>query len=130
MGGRGSGNHNHWWRPAPKTTTDECLFLDANRWSRAGILRAGVWLSGALTWTNTHTGQDIASAGFELNTLDSADPWVRLSYTRTPVGERMDYGVGLCTTRPNYGGRRWWFACALCVNSRPCGRRVGKLYLP
>ena len=32
--------------------------------------------------------------------------------------------VRLVSTRPNYGGRRWWFVCPL------VGRRVAKLYLP
>jgi hypothetical protein len=38
--------------------------------------------------------------------------------------------VGLTTTRPRFGGLRWWFVCPLVVNGRPCQRRVGKLYLP
>lgn len=32
--------------------------------------------------------------------------------------------VPLQTTRPYYGGSRWWFTCPL------CNRRAGKLYLP
>jgi hypothetical protein len=36
----------------------------------------------------------------------------------------------IATTRPRFGGLRWWFVCPLTVNGRPCGRRVGKLYLP
>ena len=32
--------------------------------------------------------------------------------------------VRLVSTRPNYGGRRWWFLCPL------VRRRVAKLYLP
>src|SRR5262249_13469992 len=42
----------------------------------------------------------------------------------------FDYRVGLTTTRPRFGGLRWWFICPLVVNGYPCGRRVGKLYLP
>jgi hypothetical protein len=42
----------------------------------------------------------------------------------------LDYRVRLVTTRPRFGGLRWWFVCLLIVNGRPCSRRVGKLYLP
>ena len=38
----------------------------------------------------------------------------------------MDYIVPLVTTRPHYGGLRWWFRCP----NTKCGRRVGKLYMP
>jgi hypothetical protein len=37
--------------------------------------------------------------------------------------------VGLTTTRPPFGGLRWWFCCPLEADGRPCGRRVHKLYL-
>ena len=45
-------------------------------------------------------------------------------------GERVDYHVRLTTTRPRFGGLRWWFLCPLLVQGWPCNRRVGKLYLP
>ena len=38
--------------------------------------------------------------------------------------------VSLQSTPTQFGGRRWWFTCPLVVNGVPCGRRVGKLYLP
>jgi hypothetical protein len=55
---------------------------------------------------------------------------VRLHYTFTRSGEKVDYRVRLLTTCLRHGTLRWWFACPLSVNGRPCGRRVGKLYLP
>jgi hypothetical protein len=45
-------------------------------------------------------------------------------------GENVRVPVLLQRTRPTFGGRRWWFTCPLVVNGVPCGRRVGKLYLP
>src|SRR3954471_19126471 len=36
----------------------------------------------------------------------------------------MDYRIELTTTRPPYGGVRWWFICPR------SGRRVMKLHLP
>jgi len=38
--------------------------------------------------------------------------------------EKQDYIIRLRATRPNYGGRRWWFECPA------CGRRCFKMYLP
>ena len=53
---------------------------------------------------------------------------LRLHYTSTThsIGEKVDrdYRVQLETTRPNYGGLRWWFVCPL------SGRRARVLYLP
>ena len=43
---------------------------------------------------------------------------------------RLDYRVELTTSRPNFGGLRWWFICPLMINRRACKRRVGKLHLP
>jgi hypothetical protein len=43
----------------------------------------------------------------------------------------MDYCIGLTTTRPQYGGFRWWFTCPLARwHGFACGRRVGQLHLP
>jgi len=58
---------------------------------------------------------------------------VRLSYANPEAkGEQKElkYDVRLTTTRPRFGGLRWWFLCPLLSDGRPCGRRVGKLYLP
>src|SRR5262249_61760480 len=54
-------------------------------------------------------------------------PLLRLSYSFTRSGsapEPLDYDIDLATTRPRFGGLRWWFLCP------GCDGRVGKLYLP
>ena len=40
------------------------------------------------------------------------------------------HGALLTTTRPHFGGRRWWFQCPLVVNGVPCRRRCRILYKP
>jgi hypothetical protein len=66
----------------------------------------------------------------------SATAWVPAEHGRTThyavkrTGEALDYRLRLTATRPRYGGLRWWFVCPLVANGLPCGRRVGKLYLP
>jgi hypothetical protein len=57
----------------------------------------------------------------------AAPPWLRLSTTFKATGFAVDYRVCLTTTRPRFGGLRWWFVCPLTKAGRPCTRRVGKL---
>jgi hypothetical protein len=127
MGGPGSGN---WHRYPKKTAVENCRSLDANRWMREGILKASVWHSGKWCWFRDASRTEWTSAiGYEVCTVDPADPWLRLFYTFTETQLHMDYGVQLTTTRLRSGGLRWWFICPLTVNGIACGRSVGKLYL-
>lgn len=122
MGGYGSG------RPCdthPSHTVSDCWTLDAARWSREGILAADTHRLGGWHWTDTGTGKPLASLSYEADTTGPA-PFVRLFYTLTRSGEQIDYRVRLQTTRPNYGGSRWWFTCP----AAGCGRRCRVLYLP
>jgi hypothetical protein len=111
---------------------EECEALDTNRWTREGILKAGVHLRGGWRWVY-HGGRE-NSIGYEVNTLDQGRPFVRLFYTITRAGtqerESLDYRVQLTSTRPRFGGLRWWFVCPLLARGCPCERRVRKLYLP
>jgi hypothetical protein len=111
---------------------EDCLQLDASLWSREGIFRAGVRKAGVWHWL--YAGGRECSVGYELNTVAGGDAWVRLSYACPvpPPGPALaeSYTVGLTTTRPPFGGLRWWLLCPLEADGRPCGRRVRKLYLP
>jgi len=126
MGGSGSGRY--WWDK--KTTVEDCLHLAARRLVKQRLLYLGIHTFGTLTWTKTATGEEISSCGYEINTLSEYASWLRLYYKLTRSGEELDYRIYPQTTRPHYGGVRWWFACPLVSNGRPCNRRVGKLYLP
>jgi hypothetical protein len=98
---------------------------------REGILKGGVRQTGSWCWyRDASLKEQTAAISFVVNTLDQTGPWLRLSDTLTARQEQLDYRVGLTTTRPRFGGLRWWFVCPLVVNGRSCGRRVGKLYLP
>jgi hypothetical protein len=69
-----------------------------------------------------------------VNTLDPTRPSMQLSYswvwTSTNQKGSETYSVLLTATRPPHAGMRWWFVCPLSIHGGPCGRRVGKLYLP
>jgi hypothetical protein len=131
MGGIGSGNDDHWWRQPRKTTVAECRALDIRLWRRDGGLQAGVWQAGSWRWWHDAARARLAAAvGFEVDTGDPADPWVRLFHNDTDTGDLLDYRIDLQTTRLHSGGRRWWFTCPLVVDGTPFRRRVGQLYLP
>jgi hypothetical protein len=128
MGGCGSGR---WGTHVKKNTVEDCRFLDASRWMRETYLQDRTVCSGTWHWTSASAGEERASIDFEINTTGAElPPYVRLHYRLTKNGENLDYNVSLATTRPDWGGLRWWFICPLLVNGQTCGRRVRKLYLP
>jgi hypothetical protein len=125
MGGYGSG-----FRGVSKRTVEGCLTLSAGKLMTLGKLKPNFsTFNGSLTWTNTHTSEALASIGIDTDAGDDSGT-VRLHYTRKNAGESVDYSVRIVATPLPWGGVRWWFICPLVVNERPCGRRVGKLYLP
>jgi hypothetical protein len=120
------------WRSGKKTAVEECHRIEASRWQREGILKAGVHLTGSWQWT--YQSGSSFSINYEVNTLDLASPTLRLWYSwlwpSTQEKGSADYKLRLTTTQPRFGGLRWWFVCPLVANNRPCERRVGKLHLP
>jgi hypothetical protein len=118
MGGAGSGRHCGFGR----TTVEDGLTLDINKLVRDGNIRLAGWFSGSLCWKRVSSGKEIGNIGYEANLLDPFIAWMRLSYCVN--GEPQDQRITLEATRPNYGGRRWWFHCPA------TGDRVAKLHLP
>jgi hypothetical protein len=88
----------------------------------------------ACHWHWTYPSGGGFRVNYEVRALDPTRYGMRLHYTwpwtSTGQVDSADYTVNLTTTRPRFGGRRWWFVCPLLVNGRGCYRRVGKLYLP
>src|SRR5262245_3763201 len=105
MGGPGSGNFSHWHRGNKKVTVADCLSLDANRWTREGILKAGVRQSGVWRWT--YASGNSFSVRYEVDTAEAGNPLVRLSYSWAWGGpsepQHASYPVRLTTTRPRFG---------------------------
>jgi len=129
MGGYGS---SRWGSHSKATTVEECRLIEAARWVREGIIAPDTRRWGSWIWTNSYSGEQTASIGYEVNTT-GAPSWVRLYYTVTPRGGApvdYDYRILLASTMPNYGGRRWWFVCPLDRAGGSCDRRCGKLYMP
>jgi len=124
MTGIGSGN---WLRSNSKATVDNCLTLDVNRMNRAGLLRKGVvWTEG---WSDSMTGRKIAEMQIQnLPTGHHESQTLRLNY-RWNRSVDVCEDISLVTTRPHFGGMRWWFLCPLQVDGATCGNRVAKLHL-
>src|SRR5262245_5620116 len=103
MGGFGSGSH---WGGWAKETVENCLTLDANRWSREGLFRPGARAGG---WQWTYHGGRTCSIAYTLHVEPDGYGEVRLGYTVTPPGgeperlEYLEYGVELDATRPEFG---------------------------
>ncbi len=127
MGGFGSGRS---LGPSKKGRVEDCTILNADKLARDRILYSGLHTFGTLTWTDSLTGEQISSCAYEVNTVELYAAWFRVFYTLPQTREKASYRVRLTTTRPYFGGIRWWFICPLVVDRVPCNRRVGRLYLP
>lgn len=122
MGGYGSG-----WKGPTKTQVEDCLVLSLTTLLRRKALVPGAWMSGSWSWL--YEGREPhATLGYEASLCDPANAWLRLHYSVR--GEPVDYRIRLVTTRPTYGGVRWWFICPLVRRDGGPPRRVAKLYLP
>ena len=124
MGGYGSGRNGF----CTTAKVDEGLKIDINKLKRDGMLNLNSCRSGGIKWTRLSTGEKTASIGYETNTLDPENMWMRVNYTHTSYYDdetnEMDYKIGLETTQPNYGGKRLWFICPLTY------KRAGVLFSP
>lgn len=117
MGGIGSGT---WWRWDTRSTTADMRQLKISRMVQEGVIKPDSWVKGSWQWMCD--GERTAWIGYEVDTRAHWEPKLRLKYTAND--EPQDYTVRLETTRPHYGGLRWWFRCPVLR----CGRRVAILY--
>ena len=120
MGGFGSGNYYRY----KKTNLDDARVLDISRMVKTGAILQSGHTCGAWIWTDKSTGEEVSRIGYEANTTQLSCPFLRLQYTFTSSGKKLDYKVPLSITRPHYGGQRFWFICPV------KGKRASKLYLP
>jgi len=119
MGGIGSGTWTRW--PA-KSVVERALTLDLYKLIKDGAFHPGQISSGSLTWTRPQSGEEIGSIGYSSDLRAMVSGSVRLHYHHD--GSHVDHRVSLTTTRPYFGGVRWWFVCPV------KGTRASKLHLP
>lgn len=101
-------------RPAHHVKAEHCRRIEAARWAKEGMLRAGA--GGSWCWRDADTGELTAQIGY--SGLGDA---VRLNFSvnNHPVSQH----ILVLRTACNYGGTRAWFGCPR------CSRRVGVLFL-
>lgn len=105
-----------------RLTVENCpIQLSAVAFNRNGVFRLPAGASGTVSWSN---GSSLGSLRVEMR-ADWRGPYLFVGADWR--GPRLLVGDGqmirLTTTRPHWGGERFWFRCE-------CGRRSGRLYLP
>lgn len=120
MGGYGSG------RPGkrPVAEESEAWHIGDLRDAITQVVAAGpgAEYTGSIRWTRGIARHVVAACAFTLAGRPGGKLLLTLHYTCR--GESVTDDTMLVSTRPNYGGQRWWFRCS------GCHRRVGVLYAP
>jgi hypothetical protein len=128
MGGTGSGR---WTYHDKKTTVEDCWAIGISQVIRALDFQNPEPASGFVRPTGSAKSKRMNPIHCTLEIGDDDTQRLALSYKvpgRWGPEYRVEEAVGLRTTRPNYGGVRWWFSCPRAIDGKGCGRRVGKLY--
>ncbi len=129
MGGSGSGR---WTYHDKKRTVEECWAIDISEVARIVDLKDPGPASGSLRLPKPARGKRMSPVRCTLE-IGADKPRLRLSYAVEDawgLEHRVEEVVCLRTTRPNFGGARWWFSCPRSVDGKECGRQAGKLYRP
>ena len=102
---------------------EQALTLNIDQLIRAGGLKRGWRTSGQLSWTS---GQ-ASSVNFEAYLANWAGH-LQLDFVvredTTGSSRHVRQTIAFATTKPRFGGTRWWFVCP------STGERVGRLHLP
>jgi hypothetical protein len=95
------------------------LKLDISRFARQGFIRFGAATGPvAIKWTNSYTGDEIASGVITANMSDSYRGWFRIR-----IGQ-LDQQITLVALPRHFGGRQRFFLCP------DTARRAMVLWLP
>ena len=130
MGGTASGR---WTYYDKKRTVEECWTISISEVAQVVDLRDPGPASNALRLTRSATGKGVSTVRCTPRVGNDGKPLLGLSYTvkdRQGLEHLLEEVLRLQTTRPTFGGVRWWFSCPRVVDGEECGRRVGKLYRP
>ena len=126
MGGSGSGR---WNDHEKRRTVEKSWTLDVSGLPLRGPLSYP--LSGTLEAIKIVGDRKVLRVRYTLVEEDDG-PILTLTYApeRGSSERAFEECLRLLTTKANFGGVRWWFACPFTVGGERCNRRVAKLYLP
>jgi hypothetical protein len=130
MGGTGSGR---WTYHDKRRTVEECWAMSISEVDRVLDFSKPGSISHLFRPTIPKTGKRMSPVRTKSKVGDDGKPLLGLSYTvkdRQGLEHRVEEVLRLQTTRPTFGGVRWWFSCPRMLDGEECGRRVGKLYRP
>ncbi|SRR5258708_4676754 len=112
-----------------RLTIESCLCLSVVELHRTGVFEGqpgGCW---RWKWPGAEGGSCALALDLTVVEVPGRALGVRLGYG-TGCYSSMSQTVAVTTTRPHFGGRRYWFLCPMSRDGSRCGRRVGRLYLP
>jgi hypothetical protein len=109
----------------PRQLVENSLTLDINELLRRGALARGSRMGGIINWLDA-AGAVMSSISYEADLTNPTEGRLRLRFSvpgpRGGDRRQVDQRVALTTTRPGFGGARWWFV--------EDGRRAARLHLP
>lgn len=116
----------HSW--TTRLTVENCpIQLSAVEFNRNGVFRAAPGTSGTLSWMTVPDGAPLGKVKYEIRSDGHGGRAIFILRQVLSFGGSLRMGNGqtiqLTTSRPHWGGERFWFRCE-------CGRRSGSLYLP
>jgi len=120
MGGIGSGRQPDVY----SGTVEECLQIDVNKLVAQGAVGPHRHTKGQISWESLLS--NTSSIGYEAQCYGK-NGHVDLLYETYSIlyGKRtISYRIDLHTTKPHFGGVRWWFICP----NEDCHTMVAKLY--
>ena len=120
MGGYGSG-----FQGTRRATVEDGLTLCISALLKKGALPGRI-TSGSLMWS-TAGREPHAVIGYHADMRDPDAAALKVEYRMD--AQPTSYVIGLVTTVPRYGGRRWWFLCPLNRTDGGARRRVAKPHL-
>lgn len=114
-----------------RLTVEECRCLDVEVMHREGVLVSPLGTRWWVVWKDAE-GKAETAPGYSVIANPRGGIALRIAGLATDgqVGSSFTYLIEIATSRPRFGGRRYWFRCPVVRDGIPCGRRVGRLYLP